>query len=414
MSTDRPALRRCVAGSTDAFARDTWARRPLLSPYDALGAPDAAFGDLFSLAAVDELLSRRGLRTPFIRIARNGEVVGEKRYTRSGGAGALIADQVADDRVLSLFDDGHTVVLQGLHRLWPPLIAFAGALTEDLGHPVQINAYITPPSSQGFAAHYDVHDVFVLQVAGEKRWRIHEPVHPEPLRSEPWTEHRAAVEARAEQAPVLDAVLRPGDALYLPRGFLHAAQALGGVSCHLTVGVQPLTRQAVLDAIVALVRDDPALRSSLPLGVDLEQPGALDADLRAVTAALLERLQAVTPVDVARLVAERAVPSTRPAPVPPLAQAAALAALDGDSLLVGRAHLRHAVHETADEVIVTLPDRTLRLPASTGKAVRAVLDGTRLPVHELPDLGPEDAVALARRLVREGVALLEVDPGDAQ
>ena len=235
-SADRPALRRCVAGSTDAFARDTWSRAPLLSTYDdfraaqapsgASGSP-SAFGDLFSLDAVDELLSRRGLRTPFIRIAKDGTVVAERRYTRSGGTGALIGDQVADDRVLSLFADGHTVVLQGLHRLWPPLIDFAGALTSDLGHPVQINAYITPPSSQGFSAHYDVHDVFVLQVAGEKRWRIHAPVRPDPLRDEPWTDHRAAVEERAAEAPLIDAVLRPGDALYLPRGYLHAAEALG-------------------------------------------------------------------------------------------------------------------------------------------------------------------------------------------
>ena len=104
----------------------------------------------------------------------------ERRYTRGGGTGALIGDQVADDRVLALFADGHTIVLQGLHRLWPPLIDFAGALTTDLGHPVQINAYITPSSSQGFSAHYDVHDVFVLQVAGEKRWRIHAPVRQRP------------------------------------------------------------------------------------------------------------------------------------------------------------------------------------------------------------------------------------------
>ena len=31
----------------------------------------------------------------------------------------------------------------------------------------------------------------VLQVAGEKHWRIHEPVLPDPLRSQPW-EARAA------------------------------------------------------------------------------------------------------------------------------------------------------------------------------------------------------------------------------
>ena len=78
--------------------------------------------------------------------------------------------------MLRLFAEGSTVVLQGLHRLWPPLIEFADQLAADLGHPTQVNAYVTPPSSRGFSPHYDVHDVFVLQVAGEKHWTIHEPV----------------------------------------------------------------------------------------------------------------------------------------------------------------------------------------------------------------------------------------------
>jgi bifunctional lysine-specific demethylase and histidyl-hydroxylase NO66 len=406
-AADRPALRRCVAGSTDSFAREVWSRTPLLSTHEALDATPTAFGDLFSLDAVDELLSRRGLRTPFIRIAKDGSVVPERRYTRGGGTGALIGDQVADDRVLSLFADGHTVVLQGLHRLWPPLIDFAGALTADLGHPVQVNAYITPPSSQGFSAHYDVHDVFVLQVAGEKRWRIHAPVRPDPLRDEPWTDHRAAVERRAGEAPLLDAVLRPGDVLYLPRGYLHAAEALGGTSCHLTVGVHPVTRQAVLDAVVAIVAGDAALRSSLPLGADLSDPAQIEDDVQASVAAIVRRLRSVSSADVAHLLAARTVVQTRPAPVAPLAQAHALEQLDGDSIVAGRRHLQHTVRDEGTDVVVTLPDRSLRLPASAGKAVRAVLGGARLHVHELPDLSPEDALVLTRRLVREGVAVIE-------
>src|SRR3954454_23409177 len=289
MRPDRPALRRCISAAPDDFTRDTWSRAPLLSTYDALGG--RGFGDLFSLAAVDELLSRRGLRTPFLRIARNGEVVPERRFTRSGGTGAGIADQVADDRVLALFDDGHTVVLQGLHRVWEPLIDFAAALTTDLGHPVQVNAYVTPPSSQGFSAHYDVHDVFVLQVAGEKRWRIHQPVVDAPSRDQPWTDHRAAVAARAEDPPAIDAVLRPGDALYLPRGYLHAAEALGGVTCHLTVGVHPVTRHDVLEALLDIASDDVALRSSLPLGTDVGDPAAVEADVVATVDALTDRLR---------------------------------------------------------------------------------------------------------------------------
>ncbi|MGO7984355.1 JmjC domain-containing protein, partial [Rhizobium johnstonii] len=74
------------------------------------------------------------------------------------------------------FAAGATIVLQGLHRLWPPLIDFTRLLIDDLGHPAQVNAYVTPASSQGFDPHYDTHDVFVLQVSGEKHWRVDEPV----------------------------------------------------------------------------------------------------------------------------------------------------------------------------------------------------------------------------------------------
>jgi len=96
---DRPALRRCIRIDPEEFAAGYWATRPLLSP----AADD--FGDLFSLAAVDELTSTRGLRTPFLRVARDGRVVEPARFTRGGGAGAEIADQVADDRLAELFAD---------------------------------------------------------------------------------------------------------------------------------------------------------------------------------------------------------------------------------------------------------------------------------------------------------------------
>ena len=55
---------------------------------------------------------------------------------------------------------------------------------------MQINAYITPPQSQGFAPHHDVHDVFVLQVSGRKHWTIHAPVVDDPLGNQPFGQLR--------------------------------------------------------------------------------------------------------------------------------------------------------------------------------------------------------------------------------
>ena len=82
---------------------------------------------------------------------------------------------------------------------------------------MQVNAYVTPAQNTGFSDHYDVHDVFVLQVAGEKRWRIREPVHPSPLRDQPWTDRRTRGRRRPpRRPPLLEETLRPGDCLYLP------------------------------------------------------------------------------------------------------------------------------------------------------------------------------------------------------
>lgn len=406
---ERPALRRCAALSPDDFAAKHWARQPLLSTAEDL---PRSFADLFSLAAVDELLSQRGLRTPFIRLARDGTIVDPARYTRGGGVGAQIADQVADDRVLELFADGHTVVLQGLHRLWPPIIEFAGALTTDLGHPVQVNAYITPRSSTGFSAHYDVHDVFVLQIAGEKRWRIHEPVHVDPLRNQPWEHRKAAVRERAGEPPSIDAVLRPGDALYLPRGYLHAAEARDAVSVHLTIGIHPVTRYDIVEVLAGLVRDDPDARASLPLAFDPAGHEGIAEDLAATVEALVRRVRTAHPEEVAERLAERVVGGSRPAPIAPLAQADALERLSPSTVVVARRHLRHAVTDVGDDIRLTLADRRLVLPGHAKRALSALLGGAVLRVDEFPGLDGDDALVLARRLMREGI-VVPADPAAA-
>ena len=69
--------------------------------------------------------------------------------------------------------DGHTVVLQGLHRLWPPLIDFAGALTTDLGHPVQVNAYVTPALVAGLLG--ALRRARRLRAAGRRREALADP-----------------------------------------------------------------------------------------------------------------------------------------------------------------------------------------------------------------------------------------------
>ncbi|MFI5710514.1 cupin domain-containing protein [Kribbella sp. NPDC051620] len=397
----RPALRRCVGGELDLdeFGRSYWGARALLSH-------SGDYSDLFSLQAADELLSRRGLRTPFLRIAKNGTVVGDSQFTGPAGVGAEIGDQIRDDKVAALFASGHTVVLQALHRTWPALVDFATQLSSDARHPVQINAYITPAESQGFSAHYDVHDVFVLQVAGEKHWTVHEPVHVDPLRNQPWTEHSQAVAAAArDRAPVIDGVLRPGDALYVPRGFLHSAKALGGVSAHLTVGLHTMTRYLLVQELAALAADEPALRAALPLGFDPGDPSQLAGVLEEVTALLTKRIEQTTPDDLAPRLRRRTWSGNRPAPLPPLAHAAAIAALEPGTTVRLRPGLRFHLVD-GDPVRLQLADRTISLPKATYTAVAALCSGTDVKVADLP-MDEADCLVLVRRLLTEAVLVVQ-------
>ena len=426
----RPALRRCTAVPADEFAESIWGRQASLSraadlapsgPEAAVGSRRAArsdaFGDLFSLAAADELLSEHGLRTPFLRVAKDGRTLPAARFTSAGGVGAGISDQVSDVRLTRLFAEGASIVLQALHRTHPPVIDFAQALSADLGHPVQVNAYLTPPQAQGFSAHYDVHDVFVLQIAGEKRWQIHAPVHPAPLRDQPWTDHRAAVEAAAREEPLIDEVLRPGDALYLPRGFLHAATALGETTAHLTFGVHVWTRRHLLEQLLAAVADDEELRGSLPLGVDVTDPSALRAELARTADKFASLLPKVEAARVAEGMVGPALDAGKAAAVGPLAQARAAEQAGPQTRLRWRPALRVVVRRDSDQLVVRTPDGEVRLPVAAGLALDRLQAGEVLTAADLMPAGllvdlaaaaPDpahcraaDPLDLARTLIRD-------------
>jgi len=402
---DRPALSRCIAVSSDRFAAEIWGQRALLSPAEDL---QRGFDDLLTADAVDEVLADRALRTPFIRMAKEGNVLPQSAYTASAGFGAEVGDQVSTDRVLAEFAAGATIVLQGLHRTWKPLRDFSRQLILDLGHPVQINAYITPAQSRGFDPHYDVHDVFVLQISGEKRWVVHEPVQEHPFADEPWSQHAVAVAGRASEQPAIETVLRPGDALYLPSGWIHSAVAQGGTTVHITVGMPAFTLADIgRDLVNTALRSD-LMREPLPIGVDVGDRAQLAEAVRGATdalvAALSEQADAGHTADV---LGRRLTRMTRPEPVRPLATVDALAALDPTAAVWWRHGLRAEVEPSAAEVAIVLADRTLRLPPQTAEALAALAQGVPATAGALAGLDEHDSLVVTRRLVREGILVLD-------
>ena len=394
-------LKRLIGIDRERFAADYWGQRALLTSADELSGP---FTDLLDADVVDQLVSERGLRTPFLRVAKNGTTLADKMFTGPGGVGASIADQVSDDKLVRLFADGSTLVLQALHRVWPPIIRLCQQLSAELGHPVQANAYVTPPQNQGFSDHYDVHDVFVLQIEGEKRWRIHEPVLQAPLRDQPWTDRKAAVERRAREAPLIEAVLRPGDCLYLPRGFLHAATALGGVSIHLTIGVHTWTRYALAEQLVGqalrTLAADPTIRQSLPLGLDFGEPSSLRGDAKLVAHLLGGALEQAATDHAFEALLRTARATQRPAPVGPLRQLRDAGIIGPDTVISLRDHLAASLDHVGDRTVIRSRAEDFPIAEEDAAPLKSLLDAGSARAEHL-------GLELARRLVLAGLAVVE-------
>lgn len=155
---------------------------------------------------------------------------------------------------------GATFVINHLQTKHPPLDEFARVLGGELNTPININAYISTESKQGFDNHHDRHDVFIVQTEGVKHWKIFWPTIEYPL------EYMKGPKGEPpDTEPYLECDMSPGDVLYIPRGHWHYALASNS-SIHLTVGA---TARSPIDFLQWFVQAElwtnPIFRRDFPI-----------------------------------------------------------------------------------------------------------------------------------------------------
>ncbi len=347
-------------------------------------AEEGRFDDLLSVADVERLVSSGGMRTPGVRLVKEGGTIAESAYAREiSWRPKPFTGAVDPDRVADAFADGATIVLQALHHTWPPLARFCRALEAELGAGVQANSYYTPRDSQGFAVHHDTHDVFVLQVAGEKHWRVYDPLLELPLKAQRWSP------SLGEPGPtVLELTLRAGDTLYLPRGWLHDALTSDTDSLHITVGVNTHTWIDAFRAALDECQDDVEFRRSVP------EDGEAPVDL---VERLAERLAAE---DVRRRVRAKFVSSRRPILDGHLEEVRELESVTLDTPL----ERRETVIADLDGTTLSFEGKHVELPAQAREEIEALFEAEgAFTAASLPgELDDDGRLVLVRRLIREG------------
>jgi ribosomal protein L16 Arg81 hydroxylase len=387
------ALARCVEPvEPGRFLEEYWERRPLLVPRGEEGR----FDDLLSQAEAERLVSATGLRYPAVRLVKEGEKIPVSGYTDTVSWRPTGFTATANvERIAAEFERGASLVIQALHVHHLAVAEFCRALEADLGQPVQANAYYTPRSAQGLPVHHDTHDVFCLQVAGEKRWLVYEPALELPLKDQRYSE-----ELGGPGEPVLDVTLTPGDTLYLPRGWLHEALTSDSDSLHLTVGVNVYTwLDAVRAALDEVAREEDGYRRSVADGEELPH------DLLGL---LQERLGGEA---VARRRRHKFVASRRPIRADRFDQLRALRELDAETILERRGSIVFDLEAGDSEVTLAFEGRRVTFPGHAREELEAAgLAEEPFRAADLPgNLDEEGRLVLVRRLVREGFLRISPD-----
>lgn len=131
---------------------------------------------------------------------------------------------------------GCTIVCNIVPAYWPQLTSIMMAMEKELGFLFLSNLYLSPRNAQGFVAHTDNKDGFIIQVAGAKEWIMHETTFPRPTRSQtigrPWE-----IPANDYTGKLLfNRTIRAGDMLHIPRGIIHYAKSASEApSMHFTI-----------------------------------------------------------------------------------------------------------------------------------------------------------------------------------
>ena len=135
--------------------------------------------------------------------------------------------------------DGCSVINNHADLVMAQLAALCIDLQKTFPH-VYINTYLTPPNAAAVKAHADDRDVFVIQVLGEKKWKVYKDIPIKyPSNHEQVGKNGLKVpEEILNKKPLFDITLRAGDVLYMPRGYVHEAEtSKSEPSFHCTVAI---------------------------------------------------------------------------------------------------------------------------------------------------------------------------------
>jgi lysine-specific demethylase/histidyl-hydroxylase NO66 len=193
------------------------------------------------------------------------------------------ADPAKIDLFLAM---GASLVADAVDEIAPEVRRLCDSLADRFAAKASANLYCSFRAVQAFGSHCDLSEVFALHCEGEKVWRLYENRADRPIDQPSGGEEAQAEIDAAKGRVAMEVRMRPGDVLYIPRGWYHDALASSEASLHLSMGVFPLYGRILFRLLEEEAMADSAFRDYLP---DARAGDALAAHV----AGLGERLAAM-------------------------------------------------------------------------------------------------------------------------
>ena len=244
----------------EVFHADYDDRKPLHVPA-APGGPKRTLRDWDRFNA---LLDQTSIWTAqSLKILYNGQRVPPPQYCHDAATASGTVNRPSPAKVSVLLAQGASLVLDEVQDLVPSIQALTPALGRAFAGQVSANLYCSFGGVQAFGTHFDLHHVFAVQCEGEKVWTLYSNRADAPTTFPVDSEATRAALA-ANRGPAMTQVrMRPGDVLYLPRGWYHDALATEGASLHVTYSITPADGRTVFEILQRLAQDDAAFRHFL-------------------------------------------------------------------------------------------------------------------------------------------------------
>jgi ribosomal protein L16 Arg81 hydroxylase len=351
------------------------------------------FKELLNVAHLDDYMTNSTIQYPKIRMVDYNRELKSDSYTNTNGT-------INATNAIKEFHNGATLVFSGLHDHLENMKFLVDNVSKDYWQKLQTNIYFTPPNSQGFQAHYDTHDVFVIQTSGSKKWYIFENDEMYlPLKSQSFEADKYN-SGNIVQEFILDA----GDTLYIPRGVFHSAETQNSHSIHITMGLLAVTWSDLLvENVIHLAKNIPELRRNVPFhrNNEVDNQIAMEKLLDLVKANTLYRKNEKR---FKKDLIQNQVPTLKNQ----LVQIGLIDDIDENTEFYTRTNLLFIEKVDSKEVELFIMGNKLKFPAFTLPIIDFIKNSkATFNMNDLPDIiDDKGKIAIIKRLVKEGLLII--------